>query len=260
MPPKVLCLCSKCRKKTVEENGQTLPGQRVAKSTRKDHEDNDELDALKSDAGVQDIPFVAEPQPKAHNKIFVPALDVFQEAITLCIMLAAWLNLHVGISRDNSSIVLKALRFILITVINLMFGVLRLAASISTEWSQTLSEKHAVQYVTLRIQQTTSQKDVTGGNHLDPGLVVHCCRNRPQVEEELEKSFLQNQARQNTPQADIMTDVQDSPAWRGLGNFLLSRYNLVFGVYIDWFNPYTNKIAVSLFMDIPQARLLRVAP
>jgi hypothetical protein len=44
---------------------------------------------------------------------------------TLCVMLAAWLNLHVGISRNNSGVFLKALGFILFTTIDLIFGVLR---------------------------------------------------------------------------------------------------------------------------------------
>jgi hypothetical protein len=44
-----------------------------------------------------------------------------------------------------------------------------------------------------------------------------------------------------------MKDVQDSLGWRNLGNFLLSRYHLVFGFYIDWFNPLTNKITGMLF-------------
>jgi hypothetical protein len=74
---------------------------------------------------------------------------------------------------------------------------------------------------------------------------------RSQVEEHLEKSFQQDQARQNAPQKDVMNDIQDSPAWRGLGNFLRSRYHLVFAFYIDWFNPYTNKIAGQYHCSCP---------
>lgn len=66
---------------------------------------------------------------------------------------------------------------------------------------------------------------------------------RQQIEEHLEKSFQQEQTRRNSPQPSIMRDVQDSPAWRGLGNYLWTRYHLVFAFYIDWFNPFTNKIA-----------------
>lgn len=40
-----------------------------------------------------------------------------------------------------------------------------------------------------------------------------------------------------------MADIQDSPAWGDLCGFLQSPYHLIFGIYIDWFNPYTNKIS-----------------
>ncbi|KAL1742236.1 hypothetical protein HDZ31DRAFT_75655 [Schizophyllum fasciatum] len=41
-----------------------------------------------------------------------------------------------------------------------------------------------------------------------------------------------------------MRDVHDSPAWRELyGSSYPSPYNLVFGIYVDWFNQFTNKIA-----------------
>ncbi|KAI5827401.1 hypothetical protein K523DRAFT_391421 [Schizophyllum commune Tattone D] len=41
----------------------------------------------------------------------------------------------------------------------------------------------------------------------------------------------------------IMRDVRDSPAWRDIQGPLQSPYQLVFSVYADWFNPFTNKIA-----------------
>jgi hypothetical protein len=66
---------------------------------------------------------------------------------------------------------------------------------------------------------------------------------RRQIEEHLQKSFQQEQTRQNSPQLDIMHDIQDSPPWRGLGNYLRTWYHLVFAFYIVWFNPFTNKIA-----------------
>ena len=40
-----------------------------------------------------------------------------------------------------------------------------------------------------------------------------------------------------------MKDIHDGPAWKNLRAFLLSPYHLVFGIYVDWFNPFTNKIA-----------------
>lgn len=40
-----------------------------------------------------------------------------------------------------------------------------------------------------------------------------------------------------------MHDIHDSPAWYSFRPFLQSCYHLVFAMYIDWFNPFTNKIA-----------------
>ncbi|KAJ3804073.1 hypothetical protein F5876DRAFT_27538, partial [Lentinula aff. lateritia] len=66
--------------------------------------------------------------------------------------------------------------------------------------------------------------------------------NRPKIDECLSQAFskLQNP---NPIYQDKMCDIQESPAWQSLRGFLTSKYHLVFAVYIDWFNPYTNKIA-----------------
>jgi hypothetical protein len=49
-----------------------------------------------------------------------------------------------------------------------------------------------------------------------------------------------------------MNDIQDSPAWDDLQGFQQSPYHLLFGIYIDWFNPYTNKIAGKLLTNSAQ--------
>lgn len=38
-------------------------------------------------------------------------------------------------------------------------------------------------------------------------------------------------------------DVLGSQMWRDLGEYPTVKGNLVFAFYIDWFNPYTNKVA-----------------
>lgn len=64
-----------------------------------------------------------------------------------------------------------------------------------------------------------------------------------EVGEALHETFAKQQYQLNT---DRMHDVQDSPAWQSLQGFLQSPYHLVFALYIDWFNPFTNKIAGKL--------------
>lgn len=71
---------------------------------------------------------------------------------------------------------------------------------------------------------------------------------RKEIEDGLIQSF---HRRMNHPPAAYgasMTDIQDSPAWSDLHGFLQSPYHLSFAIYIDWFNPFTNKIAGKLMV------------
>ncbi|KAF7372839.1 hypothetical protein MSAN_00489900 [Mycena sanguinolenta] len=60
---------------------------------------------------------------------------------------------------------------------------------------------------------------------------------RPGMEELLRKSLL------HRPNPNKMTSIWDSPAWQSLGTYTSGPNNLVFTWYIDWFNPFMNKIA-----------------
>jgi hypothetical protein len=62
------------------------------------------------------------------------------------------------------------------------------------------------------------------------------------IETSLEEAFRKHADNPTIFGAD-MNDIQDSPAWRDLQGFFQSPRNLIFGIYIDWFNPFTNKIA-----------------
>ena len=60
---------------------------------------------------------------------------------------------------------------------------------------------------------------------------------RPEVETLLEQSW------NHVPSHDTMYGLWDSPAWTGFQNGWTSgRHHLTFSIYIDWFNPYGNKI------------------
>ena len=66
---------------------------------------------------------------------------------------------------------------------------------------------------------------------------------RQVIEKALDETFRQQT---NCPQAPFgadMCDIHDSPGWKDLFRFSQSPYRLIFGIYVDWFNPYTNKIA-----------------
>jgi len=63
------------------------------------------------------------------------------------------------------------------------------------------------------------------------------------VKHGLKETFQQYINNPPTEFGGTMKDIHDSPAWKNLRVFLLSLYHLVFGIYVDWFNPFTNKIA-----------------
>lgn len=60
---------------------------------------------------------------------------------------------------------------------------------------------------------------------------------QPGIEDLIDKSYT------HQPSQDIMDSIWDSPAWKSLGNYTSTPHNLTFSYYIDWFNPFTNKIA-----------------
>jgi hypothetical protein len=61
---------------------------------------------------------------------------------------------------------------------------------------------------------------------------------RPGIEDLIDQSY------RHTPNPHFMGCLWDSPAWQDLpGHFSTTPGNLTFSIYIDWFNPFTNKIA-----------------
>jgi hypothetical protein len=67
---------------------------------------------------------------------------------------------------------------------------------------------------------------------------------RPAIDDALIAGYQLHHSRPTATSNDsVMDDIQDSPGWRDLGGFRNSPYDLIFGIYIDWFNPNTNRIA-----------------
>ena len=62
------------------------------------------------------------------------------------------------------------------------------------------------------------------------------------IEDALDESF-RRRGHSTAALGGDMHDVHDSPAWRDLTGLFSTAHHLVFGIYIDWFNPFTNKIA-----------------
>jgi hypothetical protein len=62
---------------------------------------------------------------------------------------------------------------------------------------------------------------------------------RPDIETALSQSYA---ARPHVP-GQTMHDIWESPAWQTLGAFSTTPGNLTFSYYIDWFNPFLNKIS-----------------
>ncbi|KAF8142568.1 hypothetical protein K438DRAFT_1784589 [Mycena galopus ATCC 62051] len=151
----------------------------------------------------------------------------FLQITSQCIMLAAWLSLHVGISRKNSGIFLKALQVIMSMTVKMIFNILHQPglqiASPTIDIPidiQTVYKKQGIEPEIIYVCEWKKS----------PGSWYICgtkLKKKTQIEDGLEQAFQQEQTGQNAPSPDIMRDIQDSPAWRGLGNYLLSRYHQI---------------------------------
>ncbi|KAJ3911069.1 hypothetical protein F5877DRAFT_73462, partial [Lentinula edodes] len=208
--PKVICTCSICSKLTCEnKHGIRVPG-------CKDRESRDKEPPTAPSSETSGNQLSEENTPSQSQK--VPDLSaVIEPVFQMCWLLAAWLSLCAGVSRKTVNTVLKCLHLIITTILILIYTSLQgLGYGVSTV-----------------IPKIDIPKDIR---------TVYA---RAQLEPELAFSKLQQP---NPVHQDRMSDIQDSPAWQSLKGFLTSKYHLVFAVYIDWFNPYTNKIAEIRFL------------
>ena len=316
----VVCTCraSGCASKTfINEFGHEQNGWLVAPSTRTMHRQKDERMAAAPQSQAEHVRSVPtapaeqiEPEDHSHGHgqdtecmvgdetsastvlwpsiIITKAVEGFhhrrQSLYMLVCMLAAWLHLVCGVSRDAATRVLKVLEMIVLMAVNL--GRVLALAEHSSNSNPTLTLPHDIRsamtalsveptiirsiccpkcytkYTLNSLPQVCLRRETArsrpcgetlwttrltrGGPHAVP------CRlystqdfeswlgfflSRPGIEELINKSYV------HQPSSDVMRCIWDSPAWRSLGAFTTTPHNLTFSYYIDWFNPFTNKIA-----------------
>jgi len=78
---------------------------------------------------------------------------------------------------------------------------------------------------------------------------IHFFLSRPIIIDSLKETAWQCM---NNPPAfgAEMRDIQDSPAWCDVTGHLFNPHRLVFGLYVNWFNPYINKVAGKPIISI----------
>jgi len=200
-----------------------------------------------------------------------PALDL-EPVVSVLLTLAVWLYLACGISRNSASLLLKAFGLV-IEHISTAFGSFEsVPKDIRTAVSQLALEPKIIRVMVC--SGCFTQYELTGAPRLCPwrkspgsrscntplfrvqqsgrGLPkfvpnrLYSTQDLPDwlswflqrdgIEEELDSSL-------SAVKSEVMRDVWQSPAWESMGDFRLKSGNLVFGIFIDWYNPLTNKIA-----------------
>ncbi|KAF9488002.1 hypothetical protein BDN71DRAFT_1485180 [Pleurotus eryngii] len=187
----------------------------------------------------------------ARAKEVIKAIDlnhVVAEGVELCQLLVLWLSLTAGVSRNTANIVLVTLKMIITTILHLL--VIALAATgvnISLPAINLPSDVRTL-YTKFSLEPTLQHYPLTGllpqyctwkrslRARPNQRLVPHCLYMTQSFKAWL-KFFL------SSPPDERMHGIHDSPAWESLRAFLHSSFHLIFGMYINWFNPFTNKIA-----------------
>jgi hypothetical protein len=220
--------------------------------------------------------------PNVLSVCFLAGAPLLQEIVVLICMLASWLHLTCGLSRDAASRVLKFL-----------FLIVRLsvrAGALLSKDMETLNAFHMPLFVNSAIAQLGLEPDLIRsiccpkcftlysltdcpeicprretpkswpcnaslwatrhrGGHAPRRVPARLYTTqsfeswltwflgRPGIEDLLDTSYIARGA------GPTMHDIYDSPAWKSLGDFCTTRRNLTFSFYIDWFNPFTNRIA-----------------
>ncbi|EDR02599.1 uncharacterized protein LACBIDRAFT_308244 [Laccaria bicolor S238N-H82] len=189
--------------------------------------------------------------------------------IKMVCVLVVWLHLRAGVSRSAANTILQAFQFIISTMIQLIEAALcsyginiklpefKLPHDLCSAYGQTFPEPDIIRTaccpscfalysapIPLKCQWKESPRSCACNTDLwksqntsrGPKLVPRQLYTTQSFDSWL-SFFLSRQ---------IIEDALDEsfcPAWRDLTGLFSTARHLVFGIYIDWFNPFTNKIA-----------------
>ncbi|KAF9058421.1 hypothetical protein BDP27DRAFT_1432859 [Rhodocollybia butyracea] len=228
---------------------------------------------------VQNPQTTHEQKETIHNLKFNRGMEFAFDTsliVNLCCTLVIWLNLTAGVSRNTANIILKVLQLILSTTFNIVEVALTSNLGVNAKlpavhipqdirtayhicgnigtlpwrcgWKESPGARvcGAELWRRQRFGHRSKWVPKTLYNTQNFESWLHFFLSRKTTEAYLESAFL------HTPAAfgAEMHDCQDSPAWKDLHNYLSNRYHLVFSLYIDWFNPYTNKIAGIIYFTL----------
>lgn len=199
----------------------------------------------------------------------------------MCQTLAAWLYLHAGVSRATVNKLLASLHLILVAMLSIITLVLAGFAlpslgldrdvrtviarmHLEPEISRSVCCPKCFSAYTLdQLPEICMWRETPRSNPCGERLQMrrHTRRNgvklvpralysrqsfdswlrfflsRPDTEKWLDESYA------HVPSVGAMHGIWDSPAWQSLFTFTGTNGNLTFSLYIDWFNPLTNKIS-----------------
>ncbi|EKM75724.1 hypothetical protein AGABI1DRAFT_102734 [Agaricus bisporus var. burnettii JB137-S8] len=275
----VACTCTKCIQSTyLDSTGQSFPGKLVARNTRINHRRKDN-----SNLGNNEVGGKRCASSTSTRTIFTEAPSLIVPIRIAVCLLATWLHLACGVSRATTAIVLKFLDIIVnaavkaqpttIPLSNASHTPISIPHDVHTTISSLFLEPHIkryaccprcfCQYNAAELPRTCFWKEtqrskacgeklwITRTTRRGPRDIPRQLYNvqsfeswlqfllsRPGVEDLLDLSY-----NHEPPPTGLMHDIWDSPAWRSLGPFTSTQGNLTFSFYIDWFNPFTNKIA-----------------
>ncbi|KAE9390228.1 hypothetical protein BT96DRAFT_946277 [Gymnopus androsaceus JB14] len=168
------------RNKQVIINGVSQPGCNVSASTRIEHE--------KRAAKV----FQAAVKPQSQSPLKPSPIEKVTDTssiVNLCCTLVIWLNLKAGVSRETANIILKAIHFILSTIFNFLQVALALnGIHIKLPEIQIPHDLHTAYHI-----HSNGQLRITWKAHFFGHLAAF---------------------------GQEMHDLQDSPAWKDLQDFL----------------------------------------